>query len=65
MSRDSDRLRDLSLTDLDFFVTGDPHPIWAELRATDPVHWTERSGKSGFWSVTNEIQASFTKPATA
>ncbi|MDO8434015.1 MAG: cytochrome P450 [Candidatus Binatus sp.] len=43
---------DLSLTDLDFFVTGDPHPIWAELRAADPVHWTERRGKSGFWSVT-------------
>ncbi len=43
---------DQSLTDLDFFVTGDPHPIWAELRATDPVHWTERKGKSGFWSVT-------------
>jgi cholest-4-en-3-one 26-monooxygenase len=43
---------DYSLTDLDFFVSGDPHPIWAELRATDPVHWTERKGKSGFWSVT-------------
>src|SRR5258708_27536088 len=43
---------DETLTDLDFFVTGDPHPVWAELRATDPVHWTERKGKSGFWSVT-------------
>jgi len=44
--------RDVELTDLDFFVHGDPHAIWKELRASDPVHWTERRGKAGFWSVT-------------
>ena len=65
-ARDADRLRDLSLTDLDFFVTGDPHPIWAELRATDPIHWTERQGKSGFWSVTKyeDVLAVYRDPAT-
>jgi cytochrome P450 len=44
--------RDFDLTDLDFFVNGDPHASWKELRASDPVHWTERKDKAGFWSVT-------------
>lgn len=44
--------RDYRFTDLDFFVSGDPDQIWRELRKTDPVHWTERIGKAGFWSVT-------------
>ena len=45
-------VNDLDLTNLDFFVSGDPHSLWQELRATDPVHWTERRNKSGFWSIT-------------
>lgn len=45
-------VNDLDLTNLDFFVSGDPHQVWKELRATDPVHWTERDNKTGFWSIT-------------
>ena len=44
--------RDHSLTDLDFFVNGNPDQIWRDLRANDPVHWTERNGKTGYWSIT-------------
>ena len=44
--------RDHSLTDLDFFVNGNPDEIWRDLRANDPVHWTERNGRAGFWSIT-------------
>src|SRR5579863_2220838 len=44
--------QDHCLTDLDFFVSGDPDRIWRGLRATDPIHWTERDGGTGFWSVT-------------
>lgn len=44
--------QDHSLTDLDFFVSGNPDQIWRELRANDPVHWTERNGRTGFWSIT-------------
>jgi cytochrome P450 len=44
--------RDYSLTDLDFFVNGNPDEIWRDLRANDPVHWTERNGRKGYWSIT-------------
>ena len=44
--------RDHSLTDLDFFVNGNPDQIWRDLRANDPIHWTERNGKTGYWSIT-------------
>ena len=50
-------VNDLDLTNLDFFVSGDPHAIWKELRATDPVHWTERQNKKGFWSITKHGDA--------
>ncbi len=50
-------MNDLDLTNLDFFVSNDPHPIWKELRATDPVHWTQRLNKKGFWSVTKHADA--------
>ena len=44
-------LIDEALSDPGFFVDHDPHPLWKELRETDPVHWTESEGKP-FWSVT-------------
>ena len=45
-------INDYDLTDLDFFVSGDPHSVWKELRANDPVHWTQRLNKKPFWSIT-------------
>lgn len=43
---------DLKLTDPQFFAHGDPHALWARLRSTDPVHWTESRLGRDFWSVT-------------
>ncbi|MGD0117078.1 MAG: cytochrome P450, partial [Candidatus Binatus sp.] len=48
---------DLDLTNLDLFLAGDPHSVWKELRAADPVHWTERQNKRGFWSITKHADA--------
>ncbi len=42
---------DTALSDPGFFVEHDPHPLWKELRESDPIHWTEGLGKP-FWSVT-------------
>jgi cytochrome P450 len=50
-------VNDFDLTNLDFFVSGDPHALWKELRAADPVHWTERRNKKGFWSITKHGDA--------
>jgi cytochrome P450 len=50
-------VNDFDLTNPDFFVSGEPHLIWKELRATDPVHWTERHNKRGFWSITKHRDA--------
>jgi cytochrome P450 len=54
---------DEALSDPGFFVGHDPHPLWKELRETDPVHWTEGSGKP-FWSVTrhSDIVAVVSEP---
>ncbi|HUA36217.1 MAG TPA: cytochrome P450 [Candidatus Binataceae bacterium] len=50
-------VNDFDLTNLDFFVSGDPHALWKELRVTDPVHWTERRNRRGFWSITKHGDA--------
>jgi cytochrome P450 len=42
---------DEALSDPGFFIDHDPHPLWQQLRAEDPVHWTE-SPLKGFWSIT-------------
>lgn len=44
----------LDLADPDLFLDGaTPYRIFADLRRTDPVHWTpEHDGGSGFWSLT-------------
>lgn len=42
---------DAALSDPEFFIDHDPHPLWKELREHDPIHWTEGLGKP-FWSVT-------------
>lgn len=35
-----------------YAIDGFPHDAWTELRATDPVHWTEPPGYRPFWSIT-------------
>ncbi len=42
---------DRALSDPGFFIDNDPHPLWKQLRETDPIHWTEGFGKP-FWSIT-------------
>src|SRR5581483_6440801 len=54
---------DRALTDPAFFVDNDPHPLWAELRRKDPVHWTQGLVRP-FWSITryDDIVAAFAEP---
>jgi cytochrome P450 len=41
------------LSDLRLFEDGAPWEVFAELRRTDPIHWTPEAGPNqGFWSVT-------------
>jgi len=40
------------LTDPAFFATNDPHPLWKQMRAEDPVHWATGNLSKGFWSIT-------------
>ena len=35
-----------------FFATNDPHPLWKQMRAEDPVHWATGNLSRGFWSIT-------------
>jgi cytochrome P450 len=43
----------VNLSNLDLFESGAPWPVFAELRETDPLHWSdEESPNHGFWSVT-------------
>lgn len=42
---------DADLTSHDTFTTGVPHATFDRLRSEDPVHWTEETDGSGFWSI--------------
>ncbi len=42
-----------TLTSHDTYLTGIPHDVFRELRAHDPVAWTEESDGRGFWSIAN------------
>jgi hypothetical protein len=43
----------VDITSHDTYVEGVPHEVFAHLRATDPVAWTEEAdGGRGFWSLT-------------
>ncbi len=42
---------DADITSHDTYVNGVPHATFAKLREEDPVHWTEESDGSGFWSI--------------
>ena len=41
----------IDLSDPDIYVDGPPHEVFAELRATDPVHWQDMRGEPGYWAV--------------
>lgn len=58
---------DRRLTDPGAFASeGVPWEVFRELRATDPVHWTEGHLSRGFWSVTRhaDIQSVLRDPDT-
>ncbi|HEV7957889.1 MAG TPA: cytochrome P450, partial [Acidimicrobiales bacterium] len=43
----------VDITSHDTYVEGIPHEVFAEMRATEPVAWTEEAdGGRGFWSLT-------------
>jgi cytochrome P450 len=46
------KLNEINLLDLDLFVKGDPHEVFALLRREAPVYWHERKNGRGFWAVT-------------
>ncbi|MET7820769.1 cytochrome P450 [Micromonospora zamorensis] len=54
------------LTDSDLYATGDPHPLWAWMRAEAPVHWQPATELPGFWSLTRhaDIRAVYQDSAT-
>lgn len=41
-----------TLTSHDAFLAGVPHEIFRDLRAHDPVAWTDEPDGKGFWSIT-------------
>ncbi len=43
---------DFDITDPEVFQRMDHHAAFAQLRAEDPVHWTEETNGPGFWSIT-------------
>ena len=40
----------LDLSSPDSYLDGPPHAYFAQLRATDPVHW-QPTGSSGYWAI--------------
>src|SRR6185312_9598471 len=49
-------IRNVELTDEEYWHDGPPHPLFKEMRSKCPVHWTnqipEFPEEAGFWSVT-------------
>jgi cytochrome P450 len=47
-----DAVSPTDLSDPDSYLDGPPHGYFAQLRATDPIHWQEMSdGGQGYWAV--------------
>ena len=46
------QLSDVNLMDLDLFVHGNPHEVFALLRREAPIYWHPRKSGGGFWAVT-------------
>lgn len=51
-----DTSRDLA--NPEFYRSGDPEALWAQLRERSPVHWVERPDAPGFWAVTSHALVS-------
>jgi cytochrome P450 len=51
------KLDEIDLTDPDIFLYGDPHSAWKVMREKDPVYWTKRDGRRGYWSITRHADA--------
>jgi cholest-4-en-3-one 26-monooxygenase len=51
-----DDIRDVEITEEELWLEGPPHEMFKRMRASCPVHWTERiwdlPNEAGFWSVT-------------
>lgn len=45
-------LGEVDLFDLDLYTSGDPHPVWEEMRANAPLHHQVLPDGREFWSVT-------------
>src|SRR5271157_3279266 len=49
-------LKDVEVSDGEYWVKGPPHELFREMRSGCPVHWTEGffefPEEAGFWSVT-------------
>ena len=43
---------DRLLKDPDVYRRMEHHELFSQLRAEDPVHWTEEEDGPGFWSIT-------------
>jgi cytochrome P450 len=41
----------VDIYDPEFYVSGNVHEVFAELRRTDPVHWQDIPGEEGYWAV--------------
>ncbi len=42
---------DADITSHDTYTNGVPHATFNRLRSSDPVHWTDETDGSGFWSI--------------
>jgi cytochrome P450 len=51
------KLDEIDLADPDIFLYGDPHSAWKMMREEDPVHWTQKESKRGFWFITRHADA--------
>lgn len=56
----------IDLDDLELFVSGDPHAVWAWLREHAPVHRNESAGGGHHWALTRyaDVAAVYADPAT-
>ena len=51
-----DELKDVQVTEREYWLDGPPHELFREMRQGCPVHWTSRISEypeeAGYWSVT-------------
>lgn len=52
LNRETMKLEDINLNDLELFAKGLPHKAFEVLRKEDPVHWQEEEDGEGYWAIT-------------